>query len=248
MPSAPSPAPAADVETSSDGYAGRFAGPAGRWMLGRQERLVLRLLKETGASSVLDVGGGHGQLAGPLARAGMAVTVLASDPACRRRVAALADESRITFQTGNLLALPYPDGAFDAVVSVRLVMHCDAWPALIAEFCRVARRAVVVDYPTVTGLNALSPLLFGAKKRLEKNTRTWRNFRDAELADAFASHGFRRTAREGQFFFPMVLHRSLQLKPVSAALEGLTSLLGLNRHLGSPVLARYERGLERPPT
>ena len=38
---------------------------------------------------MLDVGGGHGQLAIPLCRAGYRVTVLGSDASCRRRLEAL---------------------------------------------------------------------------------------------------------------------------------------------------------------
>ena len=52
-----------DVETSSDGYAARFAGPAGRYMLGVQEAAVRSMLADLPpGASVLDVGGGHGQL------------------------------------------------------------------------------------------------------------------------------------------------------------------------------------------
>ena len=32
----------ADIETSSDGYASRFSGPVGRWMLGSVAEKVLR--------------------------------------------------------------------------------------------------------------------------------------------------------------------------------------------------------------
>ena len=36
--------PAADVETASEGYARRFAGPVGAWFLEIQARLTLELL------------------------------------------------------------------------------------------------------------------------------------------------------------------------------------------------------------
>ena len=232
----------ADIETASEGYAARFKGPAGEWMLGRQERITLALLKTTGAHQVLEVGGGHGQLTGPLVRAGYDVTVHGSADICRKRIAALVDAGKCQFVTSSFLTLPFPDRSFDAVVSVRLIMHSEQWPRLIAEMCRVARRSVLVDYPSVSGLNMLSPLLFGAKKRLEKNTRTWRNFRHAEVAEAFSAQGFRPVKRQGQFFFPMVIHRTLQLPLISSALEGTSGLLGLNRCWGSPVLARFDRG------
>ena len=57
------PVPAPDVETASDDYAARFAGPVGAWMLQVQERAVLELIAPWPGASVLDVGGGHAQLA-----------------------------------------------------------------------------------------------------------------------------------------------------------------------------------------
>lgn len=234
----------ADIETSSDAYAARFAGRAGAWMLSVQERLALEMVRAADARTVLDVGGGHGQLARPLCRDGYDVTVLGSDPACARRIQDLVDAGRCRFVTGNVIDLPFADRSFDAVLSFRLVMHCGSWPKLVAELCRVARRAVIVDYPLQSGLNALAPWLFGAKKKLEKNTRTWRNFRHGELADAFARNGFRPASRAGQFLFPMVLHRSLNCPALSSALEAAT--LGLNRRLGSPVIAAFAREDNEP--
>ena len=60
----------ADIETSNDDYATRFCGKVGAWMLGMQERGVLKLLAAAvpRGAAVLDVGGGHGQLAEPLCR------------------------------------------------------------------------------------------------------------------------------------------------------------------------------------
>ncbi len=71
----------ADVHASSDEYAARFGSATGRWMLAVQERILLRLLDQD-ITSVLDVGGGHGQIALPLSEARRAVTVLGSSPVC----------------------------------------------------------------------------------------------------------------------------------------------------------------------
>jgi 2-polyprenyl-3-methyl-5-hydroxy-6-metoxy-1,4-benzoquinol methylase len=234
----------ADIETASDGYAARFAGPAGSWMLSVQERIVLGWLRRSPGASVLDVGGGHGQLALPLARAGFGVTVLGSDGVCVKRIEAEVKAGWIKFAVGDPVALPFPDRAFDVVVSIRLLPHCDAWPQLIAELCRVARRAVIVDYPTDQSLNFFSSALFGAKKKIEKNTRPFTLFRHRAVAAEFARHGFGAAARQGEFFLPMVLHRMLKCPAVSAVLEGLCGALGLKLLLGSPVLARFERTAE----
>jgi SAM-dependent methyltransferase len=232
----------ADIETASDDYASRFSGPVGAWMLGVQERAVTALLGPAAGRSVLDVGGGHGQLAGALARAGWRVTVHGSDPSCARRLAPLLAAGSVRFVAGDVLALPFADRSFDAVVSVRLLPHCTDWPALLAELCRVARHAVVVDYPTSESLNRVAPALFGAKKRIEKNTRTFTLFTHRQVEQALVACGFAPAGRVAQFLLPMVLHRALRCRPCSAALEAICRGAGLTRRWGSPVVLKAVRG------
>jgi len=230
----------ADVETSSEDYARRFAGPVGEWFLAVQTRLTLELLAAFPGASVLDVGGGHGQLAAPLAEAGFEVTVLGSADVCAERVRALVDAGRARFRSGDLLRSPFPGKSFDVVVSYRLLPHVDEWRALLSELCRLARRAVLVDYPTKRSVNAFSEALFGFKKRVEGDTRPFRVFGDAELRQGFEAAGFRLTARRPEFFWPMALHRGLNGAVVSRGLEGIASLTGLTAGFGSPVIARAE--------
>lgn len=234
------PLETADIETSSDDYARRFSGAAGEWMLSVQERIVRKLIDGQTISQVLDVGGGHGQLARPLAAAGYQVTVLGSDESCQARLRDLVHEKRVTFRVGSVVAVPFPARAFDLVTSIRLLPHCTAWETLVGELCRVSSRFVLVDYPTSQSVNALSPLLFGAKKGIEKNTRPYTLFPHAQVDAAFAVHGFRRVARIAEFFFPMVLHRLLKAPVLSGCLEQAARVVGATRLLGSPVVALYE--------
>ena len=233
----------ADIATSNDDYATRFRGAVGAWMLSVQERGVLRLIEGTvpRGGTVLDVGGGHGQRAGPLCRAGYHVHVISSAPECRHRIADLVDSGACGFEVGDVVALPYPDRNFDAVVAVRMLTHCGQWEKLVAEMCRVSRGPVITDYPTGQSLNAAAPALFGAKKKFEKNTRTWRLFRHEEVRRAFAAADFAETGRFAQFFLPMVVHRALKCRGVSAAAEGLCRALGLTRLWGTPVIVRMAR-------
>ena len=230
----------ADIHTSSDEYATRFSGPAGEWMLAVQEKITRGLLGGWKGSTVLDVGGGHGQLAVPLCRDGWNVTVLGSDESCRHRIQGVVDSGACRFVAGNVIELPFPDRSFDVVLCFRLLTHCERWPELVRELCRVARRAVIVDYPTGQSLNAVAPALFGAKRKFEKNTRTWRLFRHREVFAEFARSGFAPAAVRKQFFLPMVLHRMLKFRALSAGLEGLCRALGLTRRWGTPVIARFE--------
>ena len=231
----------ADIETSNDDYATRFRGAVGAWLLAVQERGTLRLLRDLPpGASLLDVGGGHAQLAGPLCREGYQVTVLGSAESCRHRLELVLEQGRCSFQVGNVVALPFDDASFDAVVCFRLLTHCAQWETLVRELCRVSRGPVVVDYPTSQSLNAVAPALFEAKKKVEKNTRTWRLFRHNEVRGAFSSAAYAETARFGQFFLPMVLHRALRCRPLSSAMECLCRFLGLSRLCGSPVIVRMD--------
>jgi 2-polyprenyl-3-methyl-5-hydroxy-6-metoxy-1,4-benzoquinol methylase len=232
----------ADVETSSAGYARRFAGPVGAWFLERQARSTLELLAPWPAASILDLGGGHGQLTGPLLEAGHQVTVYGSAPACRERVARWVDDGRARFACGDLLHAPWPDQSFDVLVCFRLLPHVTRVDELTGELCRLARRAVIVDYPTLRSANAVSGALFGLKKRVEGNTRPFTVFRDAEIEGAFAARGFRVAGRRPQFFFPMALHRAFGMASLARGLEAVAAALALTRSFGSPVILRLDRG------
>lgn len=232
---------APDVESSSESYARRFAGPVGGYFLERQAAVTLDLLEPWPRARVLDVGGGHGQLVGPLVDAGYEVTVLGSDPSCRERVASWVDAGRARFETGDLSRLPHGDRAFDVVLAFRLLPHVDDWERLVAELCRVAGRAVAVDYPTRRSVNAAAAPLFGLKKGVEGDTRRFRVFDDAEVAGRFTARGFRVTARRPEFVLPMALHRAVGVAPVSRAAEAALAAVGLRRWLGSPVILRAER-------
>lgn len=189
---------------------------------------------------MLDVGGGHAQLAEPLAARGFAIEILGSDPACAARLRPLLDAGRARFEVGDLLRLPYADASFDVVLSFRLLPHLDAWRAFVAELCRVARRAVIVDYPSRRSLNAFAEAFFSAKQGVEGNTRPFLVFRDAEVARAFETAGYRASGRRREYFVPMALHRALGSGPASRGLEAACAGLGLRAAFGSPVILRAE--------
>ena len=241
-PAPPEVAPRApDVETSSERYARRFEGAVGGWFLAVQAGITLRLLQRWPGARVLDVGGGHGQLTGPLVEAGYDVTVYGSDGACAARVRRWTEEGRARFLQGPLDRLAVADRTYDVVLSYRLLAHMPSWRGLVAELARAAARAVVVDYPTRRSLNAIAGPLFQFKRGVEGDTRPFAVFTDAEVREAFASAGFETTAREPEFVWPMALHRAMGVLPFSRAAEGMAAALGLRRALGSPVILRAER-------
>jgi ubiquinone/menaquinone biosynthesis C-methylase UbiE len=231
----------ADIETSSDDYAQRFSGEIGSWFLKVQEEAVLKMLTSYPGASVLDVGGGHGQLTGPLIQNGYKVSVLGSAEVCKKRIQEFIDKGCCEFITGDILELPYPDRAFDIVISFRLLPHVTRWKQLIAELIRVARKAVIVDYPSVHSINYISPLLFSFKKQLEGNTRPFTLFSESELLEVFKLYHFIYAERYAEFSLPMVFHRVLKSLRFSSFTEKVCRILGLTQLFGSPVILKLVR-------
>lgn len=235
----------ADVETSSEDYASRFSGPVGRYFLEMQAEIALRQLASWPQARILDVGGGHAQLAPRLVERGYRVTVVGSREVCRARLDRAMPAGSFEFQACDLLRLPYADRSFDVVIAFRLLAHVPRWRELVGELCRVADRAVVVDYSDLRSFNALYGPLFPWKKSMEGNTRTFITFRLGEVAAELARHGFGRPDEVRQFFLPMVVHRmlgkTLGTAGPSRALEAASSLFGLQRAFGSPVILRAQR-------
>jgi 2-polyprenyl-3-methyl-5-hydroxy-6-metoxy-1,4-benzoquinol methylase len=236
----------ADIETSSEDYARRFAGKVGDWFLKVQTDATLHMLAQGRAAvrpgaSILDVGGGHAQTASALVDSGYRLTVLGSAEVCAARLQPWLQSGRCQFKVGNILDLPYPDQSFDVVLSYRLLPHVTAWQPYLAELARVARQAVILDYPEVRSINYIAPALFRFKKRLEGNTRPYTCFRQSQLAEVFARSGFEPAERRAEFFLPMVLHRKLGQPALSAAMEKVFRALGLSALFGSPVILKMVR-------
>jgi len=232
----------ADIETSSEEYARRFSGSVGRWFLELQAQITLDLLRDLRAgATVLDVGGGHAQLTGPLLDAGFNVLVAGSDPSCAARLAPWREHPQLRFQVADLGTLPYSDQTFDAVLCFRLLPHSVGWTTLVGELCRVARRAVVVDYPSSRSVNIIADRLFRLKHRIERDTRPYTVFQPATVREAFAARGFEVRHERPQFLLPMVLHRAVGAAVVARVLELPGRLTGLRRLLGSPVIVRANR-------
>lgn len=226
----------ADVVTSGDSYASRFSGPVGGWFLAVQARNAIELISDARPScrSVLEVGGGHGQLTRPLLESGLRVVVHGSRAGCHER---LRDVSgRIGRVASDLWHLPFADASFDLVVAIRLLAHVTAWRELLAELARVARSHVLIDFPARGAIHRLAPSLFDAKRHFEGDTRPYFDYTEREVTDGFLNLGLERAGVRRQFALPMVVHRVLRRPGLSRRLESVAAGLGVTRRVGSPVL------------
>jgi len=229
-----------DIASSTDEYARRFQGASGEYLLDVQEKSVMRLAHPWLGKSILDVGDGHGQLCRPLLKASCAVTVLGSQATCLERPRRIGGEG-VSCVVGDLLEPPFPNQSFDLVIAIRMLAHIHDTKRFIRGLCRVARYAVIVDYPEVRSINAITPALFAVKKRLEGDTRAYRTYRRERLMTLFAENGFGQAKALAQFFWPMVLHRNIDWPAASRVIEALPRALGVTSRLGSPVILRAMR-------
>jgi hypothetical protein len=233
--------PHPDVETSSAGYARRFSGRSGSYLLQSQADALTHILRDCPPGRALDVGGAHGQLVDPLRSLGWSVTVLGSSAECGHNLRVLHEKRDCEFVCSDILHLPFHDASFPLVICVRLLSHVEEWQRFLGELCRVSARWVIIDYPSTSGINALTPLLFRLKKRLEGNTRTYRSFSPGELDSVFAAHGYGKGAVSKQFVLPMALHRACGSAAPLRLAESASRTIGLTAIAGSPVLLRADR-------
>jgi ubiquinone/menaquinone biosynthesis C-methylase UbiE len=230
-----------DIETASDAYRSRFSGPVGAFFLRVQRQSVLRLLDTFSAKKplkILELGGGHGQITELLLEQGHEVWVQGSSAECFSFLRPLAQKypQRLHFVESSLWTVPMADGFYDAVIALRLMAHVDQWKGLLAEMSRLSRNGLIVDFPVKSALNALTPLLFGVKKKIEGNTRPYFNYSRSEVEAALHDLKLSRISEIRQFFFPMGLHRALKSAPFSELIEGIAKTVGATRVMGSPIL------------
>lgn len=233
-----------DIHSSSEEYTRRFSGKVGHWFLEVQQTATQILLENiTGNHNIIDFGGGHGQNYWLAADNSNSYTVHASDECCLEHIN--LDHTQVKQVIGGLVNSGLDSRSFNIAMSYRMLAHLQDWQGHIAELCRVSNNHVIIEFPNAKSVNAFAENLFSMKKSVEGNTRQFALFQLKQLQDEFAKHGFTLEQTQGQYLWPMALHRALKIKALSRALEGLAALIIPKKRFGSPLICHFQRHTEK---
>ena len=124
-------------------------------------RKLLRLLETETPGRLLDVGCAGGELAALLAARGWRVQGAEAEPVLLEAARARGVDARAVDL--DRTPLPWPDGAFDAVVAAEVIEHVVDTDHLLAEIARVLRPggALIVTTPNLASLENRLRLLLG---------------------------------------------------------------------------------------
>lgn len=123
--------------------------PAIRWLtsrfLDRLDGVLDAVARELPTASVAEIGCGEGEIAARLQRRWDNVTALdLPDAGLRRRWAQVPGPR---FVHGDARQLPFADDSVDVLCSVEVLEHLPEPQAGLAEYARVARKALVLSVP-----------------------------------------------------------------------------------------------------
>lgn len=126
--------------------------------------------------SVLDVGGGYGRLAVPLAKRGYIVTIV--DPV-KEYLEIAESRAKVKTVIGKAERLPFPDSSFDAVLAFRDVLnYCQNYRKAAKELVRVCKKKGIIAMSCGTGTT-------GSKRHNTGEGFSMRAFSVAELKSLF---------------------------------------------------------------
>jgi SAM-dependent methyltransferase len=125
------------------------AHPAQRMLIDRFHRKIVTEIAALSPQSFLDAGCGEGFVARALLPAIPGLELTGCDISVEALTIAAQAAPSGRFVPGSVVALPFPDDAFDVVGCFEVLEHLpDELPRqALREFARVARRAVVLSVP-----------------------------------------------------------------------------------------------------
>lgn len=231
----------------------RFSGPIGEYLQATQAAWLNDAIaplatsatgdRPLGGAVVIDVGTGTGRAAISLAQAGALVTGVDASAemldVARQRAADLG--LTVAFDVADAHALPFPSGACDVAVSLRVLMHTPDWRRCVRELCRVSRRRVILDFPSLSSAAALESAWRHGRRALGARVEAYRVMSERAVRQTLEAEGFRVVAIHRQFVLPIAVHKAIGSRKTTLAIEGLLRSVGLLWLLGSPVTVVAER-------
>ncbi len=191
-----------------------------------EQRLILDLMGDLAGVHVLDVGCGDGALVCAAASRGAEATGVDPDPAmlAAARTRADKDGNTAAFLGGRIERLPFPDAAFDVVVSITVLCFVPDASVAVREMARVLRPG---------GRLVLGELgrwsLWALVRRLRGwlGSATWKaaHFRTGtELCALAKQAGLSVNAIRGAVFYPPVGILARVLAPLDSSLGRVTTV------------------------
>ena len=191
-----------------------------------EQCLILDLMGDLAGVHVLDVGCGDGALVCAAASRGAEATGVDPDPAMLAAARTRADKDGITaaFLEGRIERLPFPDAAFDMVVSITVLCFVPDASASVREMARVLRpggRLVLGEL----GRWSLWAIIRRVRGWLGSATWQAAHFRTGTELHALAKQaGLSVTAIRGAVFYPPVGLFARALAPLDSWLGRLTTI------------------------
>ncbi|MFC1849676.1 glycosyltransferase [candidate division CSSED10-310 bacterium] len=216
----------------------RFGSFFGKMLSKMELETFQSIVAQDGSTTILDAGGGTGRLALALANQDVTVTVLDTSlemMSIAREKANITDQS-IDLICGTIDNLPFQNQTYEWVVSSRVIMHVTEWQTAIREFCRVASKGLIFDFPPLTAFPALAvPILLFKKIIDPTTTQNYHVIHVPKVIKELQLQGFRVVKLDRRFFMPVGFHRKINKPALSLFLERVFKAVGLTALLGAPV-------------
>lgn len=215
----------------------RFGTSFGKTLAKMEFNTFERFVDMNKDETLLDAGGGTGRLAIPFSQKGMKVTIIDHSiemMSIAREKAHSEAYSEIELVTGSIDELPFDDEAFDWIISSRVIMHVLEWQKSIREFCRVAKKGVVFDFPPLLAFPALAVPFLKLKRIIDRETQHYHVIHVSKVISELKRQGFYVVVKEKRFFLPIGFHRKLNNPTISLKLENIFRMSGLTSFFGAP--------------
>jgi ubiquinone/menaquinone biosynthesis C-methylase UbiE len=189
----------------------RFANAGGKLVDAWEKEILSDLLEGYPLDQpILEVAAGTGRFSLMLARRGYTVIAVDSSPEMLNQLeeTATAEGLNISCIHADAFNLPFDDGTFHGVFSMRFAWHFADVSSVIHELARVAEKTVVFDLMNQNSLAALTaPLANHVFYRSLHTELTTRGKADAILRSA----GLGTVVKKCAFIFPYIFYRRLPL-------------------------------------